>query len=86
MHGLKTIKELYVIADNWRNRSHRLRDIWQDTNRDPKERSKAHLIWWKLVKRILNTLHAISEYHQRTNSHNFNIGGMFVGKFHLESE
>ncbi len=47
-----TLSELEIIAENWYQRTHKLREIWQDENLPAGYRDKARRLWVKMVGRL----------------------------------
>ncbi len=53
---IKTEAEFYDMADIWYQRSHKLREIWQDETQTAKRKVKSYFLWLKMYNRIQNLL------------------------------
>jgi len=51
--NIKTRQEFYDFADIWYQRTHKLREIWQDKNQNTLKREKAYLLFKVMLKRVM---------------------------------
>ena len=53
VENIKTRQEFYEFADIWYQRTHKLREIWQDKNQTTIKREKAYLLFKVMLKRVM---------------------------------
>lgn len=46
--------EFWEVADNWYQRSHKLREVWQDKTLSSSKRVKAYTLWSRMYFRVMN--------------------------------
>ena len=51
--NIKTREEFYDFADVWYQRTHKLREIWQDETQATVKREKAYLLFRVMLKRVM---------------------------------
>lgn len=74
-----TISELENVGNNWMNRAHNLRVIWQDESLPWVKRNKAFKLWNTMYRRVLNCQSALIAHQQKRNSKiaaKFTVGGV----------
>ena len=52
--NIRTREEFYEFADVWYQRTHKLREIWQDKTQSTVKREKAYLLFRVMFKRVMN--------------------------------
>jgi hypothetical protein len=73
---ITTEKELWVVAENWYQRTHKLREVWQDYDASDKRKVKAFYLWNIMAKRMLNISHKAFEISQPKPPKYFPKGGI----------
>jgi len=53
IENIKTITEFYEFADIWHQRSHRLREVWQNIINTDEQRAKAFTLWLIMYDRVM---------------------------------
>lgn len=51
--NIKTRQEFYDFADVWYQRTHKLREIWQDETQATVKREKAYLLFKVMLQRVM---------------------------------
>lgn len=75
------LPELERIAENWFQRAHKLREIWQDEQTPQIKKEKAFRLWVTMTTRVLRAGHALSEYRIKKNAIiKFPAGGLLAKK------
>jgi hypothetical protein len=49
-----TREEFYTIADNWYQRAHNLRRVWQNESETAERKEKAFRLWTIMYARVMN--------------------------------
>jgi hypothetical protein len=76
---MKDLQYLEAAAENWYQRTHKLRVIWQDESKEHHIRAKAFVLFSIMSKRVLSLARIISNAklpHQKP----FPSGGHITGK------
>lgn len=60
-----TLKEVYDIAEIWYQRSHKLREVWQNEKQNPLRFYKAFRLHMEMIKRVLVISKKIREIESR---------------------
>jgi hypothetical protein len=47
-------KQFFEVAENWYQRTHKLREVWQDENCTPERKDKAYKLWQIMGNRMMN--------------------------------
>ncbi len=68
----KTKKQIYEIADNWRNRTHRIQEAHKPSLFD---RNKAFNVWTAMIDRVVKLAHIIRVM-ETPKEVNFPSGGL----------
>ena len=53
IEDIKTRQEFYQFADVWYQRTHKLREIWQDQTQAKVKREKAYLLFKVMMQRVM---------------------------------
>ena len=53
IYNIKTRQEFYDFADVWYQRTHKLREIWQDEKQAKAKREKAYLLFKAMLQRVM---------------------------------
>jgi outer membrane protein assembly factor BamD (BamD/ComL family) len=56
LDNIKTITEFYEFGDIWYQRSHRLREVWQNKLETQERRGKAFVLWLKMYNRVMKLI------------------------------
>lgn len=75
MNNRITEKEFWEMADNWYQRAHKLRVIWQDESQADLRKAKAFRLWVVMYERVMKCIPMATELHIRPVPHNFKKGG-----------
>ena len=53
IEDIKTRQEFYEFADVWYQRTHKLREIWQDETQAKVKREKSYLLFKVMMQRVM---------------------------------
>lgn len=53
LSNIKTQTDFYKFSDIWYQRCHKLREVWQNENNNPKTRMKAYRLWLVMYTRVI---------------------------------
>ena len=72
---VKTEQDFWLFADNWYQRAHLLREVWQNPRESDERRAKAFRLWFVMKDRVLNLSLIATRIQVRKNVH-FEKGGV----------
>ena len=75
-----TLAQLEVIAENWYQRTHKLRIIWQKEANDEEKRAKAFLLFIQMMHRTLKIGNIITKTKMPKAPKDMLFGGIFFGQ------
>lgn len=55
---IKTREQFYDFADVWYQRTHKLREIWQDVDQSEERKEKAFRLWYIMYNRVMKLVNA----------------------------
>lgn len=64
IENINTRTEFYKFADVWYQRTHRLREIWQDENETSIRKEKAFYLWDVMYKRVMKLVQVAIKINQ----------------------
>jgi hypothetical protein len=73
---ITTKKEFWEVAENWYQRTHKLREVWQDFEASDKRKVKAFYLWNIMAQRMLNINQKAIEITQPKPPKDFPKGGI----------
>ena len=75
---IKTNKQFWTFSENWYQRSHNLRYVWQNENESTEYQMKALRIWNIMLQRMLCLSQIASNMQQIKQSKTFTKGGVIA--------
>ena len=75
IENIKTRTEFYEFADTWYQRTHRLRDVWQNKRETDERRAKAFTLWLIMFDRVMKLVQIENKINQ-VKPPKFESGGM----------
>ena len=53
LKDIKTEKDFWEFSDNWHQRTHRLREVWQNPREEKSRQAKAFKLWLIMYDRVM---------------------------------
>ena len=76
LKDIKTEKDFWEFSDNWYQRTHRLREVWQNPREEESRKAKAFKLWLIMYDRVMKLVPIATKISTHIPSNNFEKGGV----------
>ena len=73
-----TRQEFEAMAENWYQRTHRLREVWQNPDTPEAKKEKAMRLWWAMFQRMQKIFAVAMEINQPKPIPGLKSGGLAI--------
>ena len=74
LKDIKTEKDFWELSDNWYQRTHRLREVWQNPREEESRKAKAFKLWLIMYDRVMKLVPIATKISTHIPSKNFEKG------------
>lgn len=80
LNEVKTKSQFWEFSENWYQRVHKLRRVWQNETETQKRKEKAFKLWQIMTQRILYLASIARNFTKTTKSDNFAKGSAILSE------